>query len=157
MLDHVLGNRRLGDLEAELQKFTMDARGASPASCGSHGSNFQERQVGDAGSSARPHMGFDVAKAGGDAQTLAVALCASADLPKPEYARNMALSGIPIRAAGRDIKTSVFLPLSMIIVFPTGEVACLAENGLELIYHRVAILARVGSRLENFGLVEEGI
>jgi hypothetical protein len=122
-----------------------------------HGSNSQERQVGDAGSSARPHMGFDVAKAGGDAQTLAVALCASADLPKPEYARNMALSGIPIRAAGRDIKTSVFLPLSMIIVFPTGEVACLAENGLELIYHRVAILARVGSRLENFGLVEEGI
>jgi 2-polyprenyl-6-methoxyphenol hydroxylase-like FAD-dependent oxidoreductase len=36
--------------------------------------------VGDAGSSARPHMGFGVAKAGGDAQALAVALRAHDDI-----------------------------------------------------------------------------
>ncbi len=35
--------------------------------------------VGDAGASARPHMGFGVAKAGGDAQALADALRAHAD------------------------------------------------------------------------------
>ena len=36
--------------------------------------------VGDAGSSARPHMGFGVAKAGGDAQALADALAAHDDI-----------------------------------------------------------------------------
>ena len=36
--------------------------------------------VGDAGSSARPHMGFGVAKAGGDAQALAGALAAHDDI-----------------------------------------------------------------------------
>ncbi len=36
--------------------------------------------VGDAGSSARPHMGFGVAKAGGDAQALADALAAHDDV-----------------------------------------------------------------------------
>jgi 2-polyprenyl-6-methoxyphenol hydroxylase-like FAD-dependent oxidoreductase len=36
--------------------------------------------VGDAGSSSRPHMGFGVAKAGGDAQALAEALRSHADI-----------------------------------------------------------------------------
>ena len=36
--------------------------------------------VGDAGSSSRPHMGFGVAKAGGDAQALAQALAAHDDI-----------------------------------------------------------------------------
>jgi 2-polyprenyl-6-methoxyphenol hydroxylase-like FAD-dependent oxidoreductase len=36
--------------------------------------------VGDAGSSSRPHMGFGVAKAGGDAQALAQALAANDDI-----------------------------------------------------------------------------
>jgi 2-polyprenyl-6-methoxyphenol hydroxylase-like FAD-dependent oxidoreductase len=36
--------------------------------------------VGDAGSSSRPHMGFGVAKAGGDAQALAAALAAHDDV-----------------------------------------------------------------------------
>jgi 2-polyprenyl-6-methoxyphenol hydroxylase-like FAD-dependent oxidoreductase len=36
--------------------------------------------VGDAGSSSRPHMGFGVAKAGGDAQALAAALRERADI-----------------------------------------------------------------------------
>jgi 2-polyprenyl-6-methoxyphenol hydroxylase-like FAD-dependent oxidoreductase len=36
--------------------------------------------VGDAGSSSRPHMGFGVAKAGGDAQALAHALDAHDDI-----------------------------------------------------------------------------
>ena len=38
--------------------------------------------VGDAGSSSRPHMGFGVAKAGGDAQALAAALRAYDDIDK---------------------------------------------------------------------------
>src|SRR5262249_46640272 len=36
--------------------------------------------VGDAASSARPHMGFGVAKAGGDAQALAAALASHDDI-----------------------------------------------------------------------------
>jgi len=36
--------------------------------------------VGDAASSARPHMGFGMAKAGGDAQALAAALASHDDI-----------------------------------------------------------------------------
>jgi 2-polyprenyl-6-methoxyphenol hydroxylase-like FAD-dependent oxidoreductase len=63
--------------------------------------------VGDAASSARPHMGFGMAKAGGDAQALAAALGSHDDIDAGLAAYNKArqLIGERIMLHGRKLGT----------------------------------------------------
>jgi 2-polyprenyl-6-methoxyphenol hydroxylase-like FAD-dependent oxidoreductase len=69
--------------------------------------------VGDAGSSSRPHMGFGVAKAGGDAQALAEALDAHDDIDTALAAYNAARQpiGERIMLHGRRLGTHLGVDL----------------------------------------------
>jgi 2-polyprenyl-6-methoxyphenol hydroxylase-like FAD-dependent oxidoreductase len=69
--------------------------------------------VGDAGSSSRPHMGFGVAKAGGDAQALAQALDAHDDIDTALAAYNAARQpiGERIMLHGRRLGTHLGVDL----------------------------------------------
>jgi 2-polyprenyl-6-methoxyphenol hydroxylase-like FAD-dependent oxidoreductase len=69
--------------------------------------------VGDAGSSSRPHMGFGVAKAGGDAQVLADALAAHDDIDAALAAYNASRQpiGERIMLHGRKLGTHLGVDL----------------------------------------------
>jgi 2-polyprenyl-6-methoxyphenol hydroxylase-like FAD-dependent oxidoreductase len=69
--------------------------------------------VGDAGATSRPHMGFGVAKAGGDAQALADALAAHSDIDRAlaAYAALRQPIGERIMLHGRKLGTHLGVDL----------------------------------------------